>query len=457
MYKNLIITVGDSKAPILTSVKRIKPVHIVFICSDDKDGTKGSYTQIWDEKDDRRMQGQEVKEAAPPKACDACGNVPRWNNEPSISTQLGLSQDQFDIVKIQNPDNIQDCYNAAKEGIHLLINKAPSFQVVADYTGATKTMSYGLISASMDHGQIEIMVVTGKRRDLVKVADGTQRVTNSNWKGQMIEKQINQMKDCIADYQYEACIEIGNQLSSHINAGSEECEKVQFYATIAEGLKYWDLFNYQKAKELLSDYGPDMGRYLGYLGNVINNLEDMNNGKDNKVKPKKISMALLFDVMRNAERKIMQGKYDDAVARVYRALELMAQIGLRYQNPSIDTAEVPVEHMPESFIKQRGYTDEKQTFSLGLIASYELLRAQNHPIGRVFAKKEEKLKDLLNTRNNSFMAHGYAPFTEKRTKMFYDFMLGFVKEVLEELKEQGYKLDLDSFEKALQFPDSFEN
>lgn len=452
MTKNLIVSVGGSKAPILTSVKQIKPKHIVFLCSDDREGTKGSYKEIWDERDDQRMEGKEVKESSPPKPCETCSNVPRWNNEPTIATQLNLPQERFDIVKVANPDNIQDCYSAAEAGIQLLLSKEPSLPIIADYTGGTKTMSHGLISASMDNGQIEIMVVAGKRRDLVKVADGTQRVTNSNWKGQMIQRQIQQMKKCIAEYQYEACIEIGNQISPQVTVGSEENDEVQFYATVAEGLRAWDLFDYQKAREILGYCGSSMGPLLGGVGKIINNLDAMKNMNHQIKDPKKVSMALLFDLMRNAERKMMQEKYDDAVARVYRSLELMAQIALRYQKPSIITAEVPLEYMPESFIQQQDYSKEEKAVAIGLITSYELLQAQDHPVGRVYIEKKNRLLDLLTNRNHSFMAHGYEPFTEKGAKAFYDFMLQFVNDVLDALKKDGYKLDIDAFEKSPIFP-----
>jgi len=41
MQKILLITVGGSHQPIITSIQELKPDRVVFICSDDSNGSKG--------------------------------------------------------------------------------------------------------------------------------------------------------------------------------------------------------------------------------------------------------------------------------------------------------------------------------------------------------------------------------------------------------------------------------
>ena len=59
--------------------------------------------------------------------------------------------------------------------------------------------------------------------------------------------------------------------------------------------------------------------------------------------------ARLFDLWRNAERRAAQGRYDDAVARVYRLLEWSAQWLLR-SRCGIDTGDVSPERVPPGMI-----------------------------------------------------------------------------------------------------------
>ena len=57
-------------------------------------------------------------------------------------------------------------------------------------------------------------------------------------------------------------------------------------------------------------------------------------------------MAMVHDILRNAERRLEKKEYDDAVGRIYRALELIAQICLLYKYPPIFTSDVKVDKLP---------------------------------------------------------------------------------------------------------------
>jgi hypothetical protein len=46
MHKVLLITVGGSPEPIITSIKTLEPDRVVFICSEEANGQKGSKSQI---------------------------------------------------------------------------------------------------------------------------------------------------------------------------------------------------------------------------------------------------------------------------------------------------------------------------------------------------------------------------------------------------------------------------
>ncbi len=84
-------------------------------------------------------------------------------------------------------------------------------------------------------------------------------------------------------------------------------------------------------------------------------------------------------------------QYDDAVARLYRAVEVVAQMLLARRN--IDTSRIKFEDLPPDW--QIKYQE-----SMG------------DDIGREF-RENRNLRNYLNKRNNSIMAHGLEPMTRQ--------------------------------------------
>ncbi|MCH5277815.1 MAG: hypothetical protein J1E80_08295 [Desulfovibrionaceae bacterium] len=53
--------------------------------------------------------------------------------------------------------------------------------------------------------------------------------------------------------------------------------------------------------------------------------------------------------------------------------------------------------------------DDDGAFQIPLFRACQLLSCLNHPIGLKFMEHQDTLKDLLNTRNLSLLAHGFQP------------------------------------------------
>jgi CRISPR-associated protein (TIGR02710 family) len=112
---------------------------------------------------------------------------------------------------------------------------------------------------------------------------------------------------------------------------------------------------------------------------------------------------LLVDLLNNAMRRgDDERKYDDAVARLYRAMELLAQRQLLTH--SIDSSDVKPEDIPAELRQKWESLFEEGSAKIGLAHCYELLTALGDPLGEFYG--DEKAKRLLSTRNNSILAHG---------------------------------------------------
>ena len=137
--KTLVITVGDSEQPVITSIKNNSPDKVCFICSDDVATAKGSY-----------------------------------KTRDNIIQKCGLASSSTETVRIKYLDDFNDCFQQCYQLLARLRHDNPEADIIADYTGGTKSMSAGLAAAAMDVERCCLCIVTGERVDLKQVQNGTQ-------------------------------------------------------------------------------------------------------------------------------------------------------------------------------------------------------------------------------------------------------------------------------------------
>jgi len=106
----------------------------------------------------------------------------------------------------------------------------------------------------------------------------------------------------------------------------------------------------------------------------------------------------IADILNNAVRRgDIEKKYDDAVARLYRTIEMIAQYQLNSKY-DVNTSNVKVRDIPEE--QQREWqaiqVDEGRV-RIGLDRAYELLLAKGDMLGDKYSGDEE-LKKLLSKK-----------------------------------------------------------
>lgn len=122
----------------------------------------------------------------------------------------------------------------------------------------------------------------------------------------------------------------------------------------------------------------------------------------------------LVDLFCNAKRRVSEGKYDDAVARLYRCLEMCSTIALEgydigdVAEPDYDSFSKSigksVEEVKYELQKELGYVPEK----LALGAQMELLGIAGSKIAGIYKNMKSSANDdsLMEKRNRSILAHG---------------------------------------------------
>lgn len=407
--KALIITVGGSDAAVVNAIKAYKPEidFIYFICSGGK----------WPTASSRTIDGEgDVIQTKKEIRCKNCNNViQKEERRKNILRQSGYEGGKYEKVEVNDPDNFGEVYQKTL----YVINKAKEqgYQIIADFTGGTKTMSSVLAILTALDFEITPSLTLGPREDLIQVrTDSTPvRVDIIHARHNLILKIFDNL---IARYLYfPASLLLENVMRSDLSMHSQS--ELRRKWLLAKGFNYWDMFEYEKAYENIKNYAEDFGKEFNFL------LKLLNKAKNTGYEP-------AYDLISSAERQAFNGYFDNAVARLYRALELLAQIRLRTQY-DIETAHIEkaLERLKnrEKWISRQ---DSDGEIKAGLKDSYEelLYLEFNDSVGNVYMENKNKFLNMLKLRNSSKLAHGDIPVGERQWKEFNLFCRNFIESTL---------------------------
>lgn len=411
--KILILTVGGSPQPIIKSIKENNPDFTVFICSDDSPTIKGSYTQIID--------------------------------KPNILFEANMKEDVWIIQKISFFDDLNDCYNVSKKAMEEMRRRFIPCEIFVDYTGGTKSMSAGLVAAALDDGNCKIVLVAGTRSNLEKVTDKSEYVKLVSHHDTLANKNIGQVTSLLKRFDFSGAVNL-LETSIKLPLSNEKNQELQKDLNICRGFDAWDRFDHSSTYQFLNPYRKYLVPYIIPLERIKTAIE--NNALD---------YLLVEDLLLNAERRAIQGRYEDAVGRIYRAVELIAQVRLKHKY-NMETGNINIDslsQLKEDFkIKlDNNRNNEANKIQIGLMLSYELLvELQDPVITPWYQNNKNKIMNFLSYRNNSLFAHGVKAIDRSA----YEDVAHPFMELLQQVTNEIYKNEKGKYSKIPQFPDGLQ-
>lgn len=428
MKKYLLLTVGGSCEPIVSSILSIKPNFVYFICSDDSNGAKGSYTVINGEgkpcTDRHRQEQPEDKKL-------------------NVLKQTRSLNYEYEIIKIKEFDDLnvcfETCYNLIKK-----VLKNNDVEIVADYTGGTKSMTAGLATAATNFPEVKLNFMTGARVDLNNVVPGTQTIKISTPLKPFIDKTLENVNLHISNYHYQSAINLLEQILKIPNLENQIHSKITSLKNSLIAFSKWDIFQHQDALTMLNTNRREFVNQVIFLEKTIKSAEALLNNKTDLYDRNNISgYEVLIDLIENANRRADQERFDDAIARMYRSLELFLQIYL-LKSKGIDTGNVDLSKTPKTFQKKK--ENCKYKIQIGLREAYELITMyDNEPLKNIFQEYDKKILNALQKRNFSILAHGFIPLT-KEDYNDVKVILEFINNCLKEL---NVKIEPPKFPKSI--------
>jgi len=308
-------------------------------------------------------------------------------------------------------------------------------EVCVDYTGGTKTMSVALTLATIENSCCYSYVGGDERSKggVGIVIDGKERMwfLQNPWDEIALSEKreasilFNKARYASAAEVLEKCIErVGKDKKPFFNALVE----------MVRGFDLWDRFKHKEGRVRLYRCRDTLrtfafGSQRREVVKLVEGLEENIRFLEGLLSSPSPSKFYFCDLLANARRRAkLEHKYDDAVARLYRAIEVLAQTELR-EAFEIDTSNVREESIPEGLheefvTKYQGKEDQK--IKIPLLASYRLLAELGSPLGKEFFKVYEKeIKSLLAIRNSSILAHGSNPVGEDTFDRLFESTLKF--------------------------------
>lgn len=406
MKKVMILSVGGSAEPVINAVKKGKAGYYYFFCSSGPKGSERLIDAPGDPCGDTRRA-----------ECPKCSEIFFIGNPkgPSIVSQTGLSSDQWEIVRVTDPDDLDECYKTLlnlKEKIFTTYGNA--CLITANYTGGTKTMSVALGFMGIFNESWQINLNKGPRQDLIKVKIGDTPVAVDKTR-MFAEHQLMISRKAIQEYDYVRAESVLSDILSH-HLDREKEGEMQDAVNACRAFDQWDKFNHEKALELLMTCKMKYPALIVALKKIL--------GQQRVVS----GYELVGDLLNNAERRAHRGYYDDAVGRLYRAMEMFAQVRLKSAH-NLDSTEMKLTDLPSELRpKYSTRVRENNRLLLGLRDDYTLLACLNDPAGILYESRNKKITDILKKRNDSIFAHGVHPLSDGDYRKVKEVLAGFIAE-----------------------------
>ena len=364
-----------------------------------------------------------------------------FKNAQIIKDSLCRNDDNTEICKLEYKEDVEKIFKKISDKIVELISKGYKAEnIIADFTTGTKPMAAGLVLAAIKFNIKRLKYIMVERDTNRKICEGTERTLTFEPKGIYASYTIDIAINFIQKFRFESAKEILGQINRFLLSELEK-KFINDLETIASAYDFWDKFEHIKFRDtynkiefsnpLLDKFkvGPEVLEVVHQLG------------KDSHKNV--ISDNHIVDLINNATRRVIEGKYDDAVARLYRAMEMLAQWRLENKY-KIRANDIDLNNVPKSSVdwlnKYRDKSDNK--IKISLHRCFQLLSEFDDELGKKF-EGDKKLHALLNKRNNSILAHGTVSISKDECKSLMELVIQYSRAFIENFDEKS---------KILQFP-----
>ena len=395
-WQGIVVSIGGTPEPIITALRERRPAHALFVVS-----------------------------------AASAGEV-----EDKILPQLAGFAPQYQIAMVSDPQVLGTCYQEIRLRIARWLDEVrwdevglgearlDPARVYVDITGGTKVMSAALALAAVEHFS-DFSYIGGAVREPVTgrvVAGAEQVIRSANPWDTYAVRDLERANGLLRDGQPDTASVVLKEAAQ--KSGAARQIRLTAFADLAAALGCSDRFDFVQAVAYFETQRTELERALDsaafqklavLYGHWLKLRNQVNRANQKNKTPGRETLLELFA---NAERRARQGRYDDAVGRLYRAVELRGQqltrdaFGWELGRPALD--DFPPDRR-EQMLARLGEPnrDRGRRYELGANRLYQSLEFSDDVEIRRQSDSYDAIARQLRNRNDSLLAHGVRPVTKE--------------------------------------------
>lgn len=343
-----------------------------------------------------------------------------------------IEGEDYKLVYLKNIDSLSLCFKQMESEI---LEYEKDYRILVDYTSGTKTMSVAMAVSAAFYNK-EIYSVGGSRKGGI-ISSGTETIKSQNLYFIYDRMRINKLKEYFNNNRFDT----GLDSIEEIVDPEFEKDKV---SSLFKAYSYWDNVNFEESYNIMKDLDASYVFFKPLAKQIKINKIALGNILRSYSKNLK-SCYILASLLNNAKRRYEEHKYDDAIARLYRSLELIGQISL--EKYGLDSSDIDVEILEKKGVSSEFICELEKTrtdgkIKIGLVKDFLLLDELGNDMGKYYKENENRINNMTKKRNDSILAHGLESQTRDDYEQFetvvIDLAMKLDKDMKKFLKETSF-------------------
>ena len=395
--------------------------------------------------------------------------------------------DNYRFKLLDDHESVDDSFTKSLECINEL--ESENYTVISDFTVGTKPMVSGLVMACVekkcDYLYLGESDEDSRHDGMGPVKSGREKTKNQE--NPFENYAINEFRsgrEFFDKCQFTASFDNFSNAEKKLKY-LELKQRSNIFMKIVRFYDSWDKFNdnlddiplNKFLEEIILKKISDNSGLKEYFENEIPEFySQMKRNKlflDKKItsKTSKSIIYYLPDLLNNAKRRIGEGKYDDAVARLYRSMELISQIRLN-QYKLLDDSQIDVDKT--FFVDKQKLKNKASKEVLAEIDNWnpygwsktnveflEFDLGKNYKLLKFLSKDTKydlsnstlklvsnyyKISSRVQKRNTSILAHGLKPLNKHEANNLYKLVLNHSKKLCKNIEKEMNLAEFPKFE-----------
>jgi CRISPR-associated protein (TIGR02710 family) len=379
-------------------------------------GTGGPNYPVWE------ALAFTVRERQPEVLIQLCSKKTMAETVPRFDSALGVENRPAQVRYWVSP-NEEDVAALSLEyaqQIDELRGRLKEPEIEIDYTSGTKAMSAAVVAAAVARGVSRLHYATGVRDPSGRVTETT-RIFSLEAAALTADPLLIQLGRLFELGEFVAVQTQASQLARRLDQPKLR-DRATSLAFMAGVYDLWDRFDWNAAHEKVQTFHRradlrDSGWDISVLDQQRRHLHACRNGKPTPER--------LADLLANADRRLAGGRFEDAVARLYRLTEYIGQARFSRKPFQIgDTGGAPITTLRRIAPNYTAVRLEKLSndgrVDLGLRDNLEVLAEAGDEVGlmarELYVPSDPHRPDVpgalklqLDARNQSLLGHGSTP------------------------------------------------